>query len=133
MRCASWKLSNDAKAKNEKYMELKSGKKIKVVRNGVCLSKENKRFKPLATGKVDENVIEVLCSKGCNGVIVSRELVKEDNFTGSMGYVVAIDRTSKEAPIAEIKVNTSYHTGVTHAICLRDSLFDLAVRNVSGP
>ena len=33
---------------------------------------------------------------------------------------MAIDRTLKEAPIAEIKVDTSYYTGVAQAICLRD-------------
>ena len=108
-------------------MELKSGEKIKVVCNGACLSNENRKCVPLATGKVGKNEVEVLCDTGCNGVFVRRELVKEDDFTGSMGYVMAIDRTLNEAPIAEIKVDTPYYTGVTQAICLRDSLFDLVV------
>ena len=87
-------------------MELKSGKKIKAVRNGACLSNENSNCRPLAIEKVCENVVEVLRDTGCNGVGVRRELVKEDDFTGSMGYVMAIDRTLKEAPIAKIKVST---------------------------
>ena len=87
---------------------------------------------PLATGKVVENEVEVLRDTGCNGVIVRRELVKEDDFTGSMGYVMAIDRTLKKAPIAEIKVDTPYYTGVTQATCLRDPLFDLVIGNISG-
>ena len=65
-----------------------------------------------------ENVVEVLHDKGCNGILVRRELVKEDDFTGSMGYVMAINQTSKEAPIAEIKVDMAYYTGVIQAICL---------------
>ena len=113
-------------------MELKSGEKIKVVRNGACLSNENKKCMLLGTGKVGENVVEVLCDTDCNGVIVRRELVKEDDFTGSMDYVMAIDRTLKEAPIAEIKVATPYYTGVTQVRCLRDSLFYLVIRNISG-
>ena len=64
------RLLNDAKAKHEEYLELKSGEKIKVVRNGVCLSNENKNCMPLATEKVSENEIEVLRDTGCNGVIV---------------------------------------------------------------
>ena len=99
-------------------MELKSGEKIKVVRNGACMSNENRKCMPLATRKVGENEVEILCDTGCNGVIVRKELVKEDDFTGSMGYVMAIDRTLKEAPIAEIKVDTPYYMGVTQAICL---------------
>ena len=126
------RLSDDAKAKDEKYLELKSGEKIKVVRNGACLSNENKNCMPLATGKVGENEVEVLRRTGCNGVIVRRELVKENNFTGSMSCVMAIDRTMKEAPIAEIKVDTPYYAGVTQAICLLDPLFDLVIGNIPG-
>ena len=58
--------------------------------------------------------------------------MKEGDFTGSIGYVMAIDRTLKCAPIAEVKVDTPYYTGVTQAICLRDSLFDLAIENDPG-
>ena len=49
-----------------------------------------------------------------------------------MGYVMAIDRTLKEAPIAEIKLDTPYYTRVTQAICLRDPLFDLVIGNIPG-
>ena len=126
------RLSDDAKTKDEEYLELKSGEKIEVVRNGAYLSNENKNCMPLATGKVGENEVEVLRDTGCNGVIVRRELVKKDDLTGSMGYVMAIDRTLKEAPIAEIKVDTLYYTGITQAICLRDPLFDLVIGNISG-
>ena len=87
---------------------------------------------PLATGKVGENEVEVLRNTGCNGIIVRRELVKKDDFTGSMDYVTTIDRTLKEASIAELKVDTPYYTGVTQAICLRDPLFDVVIGNISG-
>ena len=100
------------------------------MRNGVCLSNENKKCMPLAIGKVGENVVEVLRDTGCNGVIDRRELVKKEDFTGSMGYVMVIDRTLKEAPIAEIKVDTPCYMGVTQAICLRDPLFDLVIENI---
>ena len=97
------------------------------MRNGACLSNENKNCMALTTGKGGENVVEVHCDTGYNGIIVRRELVKKDDFTGSVGYVIAIDRTLKEAPIAEIKVDTPYYTGVTQAICLQDPLFDLVI------
>ena len=99
-------------------MELKSGEKIKVVRNDACLSNENRKCMPLATRKLGENVAEVFRDTGCNGVIVRRELVKEDDFTGSIIYVMAVDRTLKEALIAEIEVDTPYYMRVTQAICL---------------
>ena len=125
-------MSDDAKAKDEEYLELKSGEKNKVVRSGAYLSNENKKCMPFATRTVGENEVEVLRDTDCNGVIVRRELVKEDNFTGSMGYVMAMDRTLKEAPIAGIKVDKPYYTGVTQALCLRDLLFDLVIGNIPG-
>ena len=102
------------------------------MRNGSCLSNENKKCMPLATGKVGESVVKVLRDTGCNGVIVRRELVKENDFTGSKGYAIAIERTSNEALFAEIEVDTPYNTGVTQVICLRDPLFDLVIENFSG-
>ena len=59
--------------------------------------------------------------------------MKEDDFAGSIGYVMDIDRTLKEAPIAEIKVDTPYSTGVTQAICFRGPLCDPVIGNFSGP
>ena len=87
------KKNNDAKATNEEYLELKSEEKIKVIRNGACPNNEHKKCMPMATGKVGENAVEVLRDTGGNGVIVRRELVKKDDFTLSMSYVMAIDRT----------------------------------------
>ena len=102
------------------------------MRNGPCLSNENKKCTPLATGKVGENVFVVLRDAGCNGVFVRRELAKEDVFTGNMRYMMAIDWTLKEAPIAEIETNKPYYTRVTQAICLRDPLFDQVIGNIPG-
>ena len=45
----------------------------------------------------------------------------------NMGYVMAIDQTLKEAPIAEIKVDTPYYMGVTQVTCLQNHLFDLVI------
>ena len=125
-------MSGDAKAKDEEYLELKSGEKIKVVSNGACLSNENRKSVPLATKKMGENEVEVLGDTGCNGVIVRRELVKEDDFTRSIGYVIVIDWTLKEASISEFKVDQPYYTAVTQAICLRDPLFDLVSGKMAG-
>ena len=96
------------------------------------MSNENKKCMPLGTGKVGENVVEVLHDTGCNGIIVRSELVKKDHITSSMRYAMAIDWTLKEAPIAEIKVDTPHYTKVTQAICLQDSLFDLVIGNTPG-
>ena len=70
------------------------------MRNGACLSNENKNFMLLETVKVCKNVIEILRDTGCSGVIVRRKLIKEDDFTASMGYAIVIDQTLKKPHIA---------------------------------
>ena len=56
--------------------------------------------------------------------------MKEDDFMCSMGCVMAIDRTKKKTPIAVIKVDTPYYTGVTQSICLQDPLFYLVIGSI---
>ena len=73
------------------------------MRDGACLSNENKNCMPLATGKVGENKVEVLRDTGCNGVIVRRELVKKEDFTGSMGCMMAINWTLKEELLRRLR------------------------------
>ena len=66
------RLSDNAKAKNEEYLELKSGKKIKVVSNGACLSNVKRKCMLLAIGKVGENEVEILRDTDCDGIIIRR-------------------------------------------------------------
>ena len=63
-----------------------------------------------------ENRVEVLLGTSCNGIIAKREFINEEDFTGSMSYVMTVDCSLKEAPIAEIRVNISYFMGVTVAV-----------------
>ena len=69
---------------------------------------------PLGIEKVNEST-KVLHDTGCKS-IVRREFVNED-FTGSMGYVMAIDYALKEIFIAKIKMDAPYFTRATQAIC----------------
>ena len=45
---------------------------------------------PLGTGKIGKNTVEVLRDSSCYDVNDKWELVKKDDFTGSMGYVRVI-------------------------------------------
>ena len=111
-------------------LELKSGEKIKVL-NGACMA-EIKDNIPVLSGKVGGKKVEVLRDTGCSGVIIRRELVDETDFTGKMGHIMTVDRTVKQAPMAEVAVNTPFCVGAVEALCLQDPLFDLIIGNVPG-
>ena len=84
------RLSDDAKVKNEEYLELKSGKKIKVVRNGACMGNETRKCMPLVTRKVGENVVKVYSDQGCGSGYFS---------TASASTPIASASTNKKRPL----------------------------------
>ena len=60
----------------------------------------------MAGGKI----VEILRDTGCNGYVVRKEFVDEEDLTGNMGFVTVIDGSIKEATIAEMKVNTTCYS-----------------------
>ena len=112
-------------------LELKSGEKIKVL-NGACVNAELKDKMPVVTGRVEGKTVEVLRDTGCSGVIVRRDLVKEEEITNRTGYMLTVDRTVRRAPVGMVNIDTPYYTGRVEALCLQDPLFDLIVGNIEG-
>ena len=112
-------------------LELKSGEKIKVL-NGACMEADIKNNLPVLKGKVKGKSLEVLRDTGCSGVIVKKELVDDEEFTGEVGHIMTIDRALKRSPMARMKVDTPFYVGEVEALCLKDPLFDLIIGNVPG-
>ena len=106
--------------KDDELLELKSGKKIKVL-NGACMDAEmteGMEGMPVVTGKVGDQCIKVLRDTGCNGVIIRRDFVSQEELTEHEGYMMTVDRTLKKAAMARIKVDTPYFVGEVDALCL---------------
>ena len=67
-----------------------------------------------------------------SGVIVKKALVKEQQLTGAVGYIMTIDRRALKVPIAVIGIDTPYFAGKTEAMCMSDPIFELIVGNIPG-
>ena len=63
---------------------------------------------------------------------MKRNLVKEEQLTGKVGYVMTVARTLLRAPFAEIEVDTPYFSGKVEVLCLKDPLYDLIIGNIPG-
>ena len=87
---------------------------------------------PVMSDKVGSKNEEVLRDSECNGVIVKRELVKEADFTGKVGYMMTVDLTLIRVLIARIRVDAPLYTGTVKAICMKNPFFDLIIGNVPG-
>ena len=83
-------------------------------------------------GRVGEKSFDVLRDTGCSGIVVKRDLVSEDQFTGDFNVMLLIDNTARNVPIAKIVIDTPYLKGQVEAQCLPDPIYDLVIDNVPG-
>ena len=118
--------------KDDKLL-LASGKKIPIVSNACLEPLSGDRLKmPVVKGRVGENTVDVLRDTGCSGIVVKKNLVSEDQFTGDFNVMLLIDNTARKVPIARITVDTPYLKGQVEAQCLPDAIYDLIIGNVPG-
>jgi len=97
-----------------------------------AIHKTPARSLPLAKGLVGDNEVEVLRDTGCDGVIVKKKFVSEEQLTGEEGFMVMVDRTRTKAPIAKIQIKTPFYDGDVSAYCLDDAIHDLILGNIEG-
>lgn len=110
---------------------LACGKKVPLLSNACVEPLSGVRSKmPVVKGRVGEKTVDVLRDTGCSGVVVRKNLVSEDQFTGDFNVMLLIDNTARKVPIARIYVDTPYLKGHVEAQCLSDPIYDLIIGNV---
>ena len=87
---------------------------------------------PIAQGKVGGILVSVLRDTDCNGVVVKRSLVCDDELTGEIGKLTSLDRSVIEAPVAHITIHTPFYEGRVEALCLDNPINDLVLGNIDG-
>ena len=85
---------------------------------------------PTCDGILDEHLVTVLRDTGCNGVVVRRDLITEDQLTGNHRICVLADGSTIQAPVARVKIDTPYFTGNVEAWCLENPLYSLIIGNI---
>ena len=83
-------------------------------------------------GRVGEKCVDVLRDTDCSGIVVKRDLVSEDQFTGDFNVMLLIDNATRKVPIAKIDIDTPYLKGQVEAQYLPGAVYDLIVGNVPG-
>ena len=110
---------------------LACGKKVPLLSNACVEPLTGVRSKmPIVKGRVGEKTVDVLRDTGCSGVVVKKDLVGEDQFTGDFNVMLLIDNTARKVLIAKIYVDMPYLKGHVEAQCLSDPIYDLIIGNV---
>ncbi|XP_042150102.1 uncharacterized protein LOC121838101 [Ixodes scapularis] len=116
---------------DEAYVTLQNGAKIPVINAAVGRApKFLVENMPVVEGRLGDRKITVLRDTGCNTVVVRKEMVQPEEFTGQSSPVYLLDRTVRYVPEAEIRVRTPYFTGRVRAKCISNPLYDLVLGNV---
>ena len=82
---------------------------------------------PVVKGRVDEKTVDILRDTGFSGIVVKKDLVSEEQYTGDFNCMLLIDNTMRKVPIAKITVDTPYLSGEVEAQCLSNAIYDLIV------
>ena len=72
----------------------------------------------------------MLRDTGCSGIVVKKELVSKEQYTGDFNCMLLIDNTVRKVPIARTTVDTPYLHGEVDVQCLPDPIYDLIIGNV---
>ena len=112
---------------------LANGTKLPIVKSGGSVTASlGKNKMPVVKGLVGNTAVETLRDTGCSGVVIRKQFVKEDQYTGKYCYILLIDNTVRQVPIVKIQVDTPYLKGEVEAQRLPDALYDLIIGNVEG-
>ena len=88
---------------------LACGKKIPLLSNACVEPLSGVRSKmPVVKGRVGEKPVNVLRDTGCGEIVVKKDLVSEDQFTGDFNVMLLINSTARKVPIVKIDVDTPY-------------------------
>ena len=74
--------------------------------------------------------VRVLRDTGCTGIVVRRDLVSYEQMLGKELDVTLINESKLKYPVAHISVECPFFHGITEALCMEDTLYDLVIGNI---
>ncbi|XP_052717957.1 uncharacterized protein LOC128190087 [Crassostrea angulata] len=87
---------------------------------------------PVVKGCVGNKLVTVLRDTGCSGAVIRRELVNDDQLTGTSQRCKLADGRIIDSDVARIGVDTPYFTGSVDAWCFDSPSYDLILGNIRG-
>ena len=76
--------------------------------------------------------VRVLRDTGCTGVVVRRDLVSDEQRLRKELDVTLINESKLKYPVARISVECPFFNGISKALCMEDTLYDLVIGNIDG-
>ena len=117
----------------DEQLLLACGKKIPLLSTTCAQPLSGVRSKmPVVKLKIGDKTVVLLRDTGCSNVVVKKELVSEEQYTGDFNCMLLIDNTVRKVPIAPITIDTPYLSGEVDVQCLPDAIYELIIVKVPG-
>lgn len=85
---------------------------------------------PVQMGQIGDAQVSVLRDTGCDGVIVRRSLVMDNQMLGYTETCRLVDSRKLALPVAEVCIVSPYYTGTTKVLCMDTPLYDVIIGNI---
>ena len=110
-------------------VKLECGCTFPVIADACCTGKGNM---PVSEGYVNGEKVSVLRDTGCSTVVIRRDLVRDEQWTGKEEICLLIDGTVRRAPVASVEIDTPFFSGLVTAVCMDEPLYDVIIGNISN-
>ena len=114
------------------YVCKKSQKHFKQPHLRKSISTISKCQLPTSNGLVENKPVVVLRDTVCSGVKVKRDLVKEEQLTGKVGYVMTVKRTLLKSTFCKSKSKHDLFQWNSRHFVPKNPLYELINRNILG-
>ena len=81
---------------------------------------------------VGETPVSIVRDTGCSGIVVRRDLVRDDQLTGEKRILVMINRSAITVPITRCKIVSPIFSGEVEVSCITNFICDVIIQNVPG-
>ena len=112
----------------DQEVTLPSGEKVPLIVGAGTIDEDDGLT--IESGFVNKMPVRVLKDSGCTGIVVRKNYVRPEQMTHNQRKCILIDNTVRICPIANIWIDTPFHTGEVEALCMENPICDLIVGNV---
>ena len=87
---------------------------------------------PTSPGYIGKNLVHVMRDSGCTGVVVKKNYVGRNQYTGKYRLCLLVDGTVRKVPVALITIDSPYYSGNVEAMVMDTPVYDIILGNIPG-
>ena len=101
--------------------------------NKLCTTCQAKPFQSIVLTRINGQETNAMRDTGCTGVVVSADLVRQDQYNGKMMVTtLASTEVTTQLPVAVVEIDSPYFMGMTEVIVMQNPLYPILIGQTYG-